>query len=793
MISRNRTWFAIVVLASLAANGSSRSPAGAADSRPPTESELVAGLREYPTEIVRSLLTLASDDLPLLNNLAKNPDWLNKPELISPAPSAASLAHVRVLARIPDCVAVATAHPEALAQLASTYKQSPLQVETRASRMRLAYRAARLDGLVAWQRMLESDPRLLQQYAELVTRFCTEQRKQFPGFPVVSVTDLNYYAACPPSDVMLPFLEKNPPADALDQALVRWFSEYAAESIDTRALQETDPSKLPPVPGHLLAGKAPEQRSAMWQRQSSGGVGLLPIIMQPEADQPVDARVAYGVMEHDRLWSPIWLSGQAPDHAEATGVGPAQAAAPLDSPQNLQPSPTETTPPPAPSIARSTNSARVYEMQPIGTADQPTYVRAEDDGYYDDDAIVVREGVYDTPSQQVIVETRPPVVQYTTVVEDYDYRPIGWPTYAYGAFGWPYPYAYSGYCYPWYWYSPSYCYPRYGGYYYGGDSFSFGFGWGRSYRNCDRFYDGFWSPYRGNYYAPRSVYFSLGARSLDRFRSPGVYFRDRGFRGRSLDGIARDRGDGSRRWNDFYTTGSRTSRGSISRTGRDRDGFNSLSGVQNTGRGMRARDGDVRVRSLRGGAGNDRGGESMQPVTRGLRRSSNDSSGALEPGSGDRQPRVRRIQGTSSGSGDGATNPGVSGLRRLNRSDGIAPQRSSAPKGGAGTIRGIRRGNDAGKPGLKSESFAPAPFRSEGASGFRSRTLNPRDSEPRSIRSNSGFRVLRNDAGVRSGGTSSGSFRSSGIRSSGGGNRAAVRSLGGGRAPRQSMRGLRPR
>lgn len=94
----------------------------------------------------------------------------------------------------------------------------------------------------------------------------------------------------------------------------------------------------------------PEQRRAMWRlpgADQAAALGLVPIIMQPPADQPPDARLAYAVAENARLWASQAPAEEAPDTPEVVTPQP-QPQVPSDDgfvPWTEVLRPTDNTPP----------------------------------------------------------------------------------------------------------------------------------------------------------------------------------------------------------------------------------------------------------------------------------------------------------------------------------------------------------------------------------------------------------------------------------------------------------------
>jgi hypothetical protein len=277
-------------------------------------SRLVAGVREYPARVLRSLLQLADDPL-VLRQLADEPDLLERPEAISPPVPAEMHAAIRELSVMPAIVAVAADHPTELQALRELYAEAPDETEEYILQLRMAYDDSALGAVVAWQELLERDPAALKEYAELVTRFCKKQREAYEGFPCVQVSDRKYYYACPPSEAIIFYALDHAESSVAMQAIEQWWETYAPSELDARILG----GNANPVDFELrpdtVAVMPPEQRAAMWQVGEGARADLadlVPVIMQPPADQPPEALYARAVAEHARLWTPE-MPAEAPE------------------------------------------------------------------------------------------------------------------------------------------------------------------------------------------------------------------------------------------------------------------------------------------------------------------------------------------------------------------------------------------------------------------------------------------------------------------------------------------------
>jgi hypothetical protein len=391
-------------------------PSGGAPSgsRELSEARLLAGLREYPGVVRRALLRVAAEPQ-LVEQLANDPTWADDPDSIQPQPSPELRDAIGVLARYPAAVAILADHPELMPRLA---RENPARLDDAAEQFRAGYAAARLDAASAWERMLDENPAALNEYRELLTRYCEEAQKRQPDFPFVVVTETRYYRACPPSGEVMAFSQNSQPSSTLGGVLDRWWRENSPRVVDERVLRYTRSNATLQTFDAALAAAPLEQRAAMWRAgpDRPDGAGLVPVVLQPLADQPQEARDAYAVAEQARLWGP-------PTRAIAQSEPQAPALPPA------APAPQE------PVVADGG----------VAPGDGKVTVR-----YHDYESESIEYGAAGGPFRDPVEE----VVIYnpTYVIEnDYDY---GWPGYGYGYPYWGVSFGFN--------YSRGYCGPIYG-------------------------------------------------------------------------------------------------------------------------------------------------------------------------------------------------------------------------------------------------------------------------------------------------------------------------------------------
>ena len=304
--------------------------AGQAGETPPISlSRLAAGVRHYPAKIIRSLLVLGEHPL-VLRQVADNPELIGDPDRIAPPIADHLKAVIRDLAATPALIAVAAAHPAEMKLLRQVYAEAPDGVEQRIVELRASFAHARLEAAAAWQRALENDPAALGEYRKLLTAFSREQQRKFENFPYVHVTKRTYYYAAPPNEAIIMYAEqRRGEMNSLWRVLTNYWTAHRPEEMDGRALLR---NKQPaaPIGDDVIAAAAPETRAEMWKPINGKvpeSVGFMPVIMQPLADQPPEARYAFAIADHARLWtSPAAAIAQQPvqDERRADARRPAE-------------------------------------------------------------------------------------------------------------------------------------------------------------------------------------------------------------------------------------------------------------------------------------------------------------------------------------------------------------------------------------------------------------------------------------------------------------------------------------
>ena len=198
-----------------------------------SQSQLVAGIRDYPASAVRALLTLSQQPL-VLRQLADDPALIENPEKINPPVSAELRSAIKELSGAPAILEVAAAFPLELKALRELYREAPEGVEQRILQLRAGYEQAALAGVASWQKMLERDPVALGEYRALLTRFCEELIREHADFPHVRVTQRQYLYACVPNEAILEFAGRNNADSAATKAIETWWSEHGPAAARAR-------------------------------------------------------------------------------------------------------------------------------------------------------------------------------------------------------------------------------------------------------------------------------------------------------------------------------------------------------------------------------------------------------------------------------------------------------------------------------------------------------------------------------------------------------------------------------
>ncbi|HUU97142.1 MAG TPA: hypothetical protein VM487_15495 [Phycisphaerae bacterium] len=309
---------------------------------------MLAGLRAYPSDQVRAFFVLAEHP-GVLRQLADEPQLFEYPEGVKGVISAEVAAAIRELRTMPGIVMVAAAYPAELEAVRNVYLDAPEGVQQRLQQLRENYKRLAVAAAAAWQRRVADDPVSLGQYRELLTRFCEEQRQVNPGFPCVQVTKREYYYACVPDEAILQYAREKCRASPLHRLLEKWWAYYAPGQIDAGAQgtgwlsggRPTVPAPPQAAGGaEVVAALPAEQRASMWQADGgadSDAIGLIPVIIQPLADQPAEARREYAVAEHARLWSFQPRLDMLANPPEDDGAGGDVEAVPPEGPGEQEP------------------------------------------------------------------------------------------------------------------------------------------------------------------------------------------------------------------------------------------------------------------------------------------------------------------------------------------------------------------------------------------------------------------------------------------------------------------------
>ncbi|MFO0837126.1 MAG: hypothetical protein U1D55_01260 [Phycisphaerae bacterium] len=330
MIPTRSAHLALCFLASALQSGIGVAVAGDWRQRDPDSVRVLAGVREYPPDIVLALSRLA-DRPELLREVAREPERFAQPELDdtrSPEINAA----LRALHELPDAAAVASAYSKELGLLRKMVSDSSRQARRDAEDLREEYSGGRLMAATEWQRALESDSSLLDEYAAMVTSYCRDKRGEDVRFPCVEVSDRSYFLACPPDEAIFDYAPWRSASQKLRERMEEWRERFAMDLLDQDVLS----GRIADRDGaarRALAGERVAARQPMW-RPVSGDLGaarfLAPVILQPLADQPEDARIAYAVAEHARLWSAqVEAPGATPPAAPPAARPPIADAQPL--------------------------------------------------------------------------------------------------------------------------------------------------------------------------------------------------------------------------------------------------------------------------------------------------------------------------------------------------------------------------------------------------------------------------------------------------------------------------------
>lgn len=500
-------------------------------------SRVLSGVRGYPSELIEALATLGG-----------HRDWLdrsasrvreNKPLEFDAADMPADVkTALTKLSRTPELIVIAASHPDEAAMLHSIQTDAPEGGALRLSQLRVAYDMATRKAAAAWQQALESDPVAFGEYRELLTRFCRELARANEGFATVAVTDRAYYGAVLPDEGIMAFAEDQKAPQAISRLLQRWWDDHGKPAVDAEAAAPLEGRRPSLSASNSVYELSAADRKGMWKPipdatkyVEGDSLGLVPVILQPPVDQPEEARLAFAINEHARLWSLDEVDGQ--DDASPPQQAPAIADSGQPAPGPTSAGGVKEVPAYDPGTAprEPPQPSTVYTQPPVAEEPPPTVVYRDRDPpvvvYGDDVDVDVDDGV-------VVIERDDDWVTPVYVAPAYGYTyttVFGYPTYCYPYVSY---YCPPTPCYTSVWWGPRYYPTCYAGGYYNGyygsvavGGFGFAFGW-RS-NDCYRYgsrvvaygggrYGGGRiyarpTPYRGGYYDGR--YYG-GGRHYDR-------------------------------------------------------------------------------------------------------------------------------------------------------------------------------------------------------------------------------------------------------------------------------------
>lgn len=296
-------------------------------------SRLLAGLRDYSDDTVTAIFRVAGCPA-LLDELAAHPERIDRPDAVATPLQPSVREALRALAATPPLLQLLVEQRRDTAALGRLATDAPEGTLLRLEELRRLYARAERDAAAEWERLLRNDPIALGQYRALLTRLCREQRASSPNFAVVQVMDRRYYYACPPADFVMGFAAQNAPPQ-LARLIERFVQRFGADALDARVLKRSvaaapDSGVASPDAPPLVIEIPIDARREMFKDVALPdvqAVGLIPVVMQPPADQPPGARLAVAIMEQERLWTePPVAVARAPQQPAA--AGPDQGAAP---------------------------------------------------------------------------------------------------------------------------------------------------------------------------------------------------------------------------------------------------------------------------------------------------------------------------------------------------------------------------------------------------------------------------------------------------------------------------------
>jgi hypothetical protein len=272
-----------------------------------TPSRVLAGLRGYADPVVEALARLAEHP-DILQSAAEAIEAGREPALDATDIDPQVRDALGILTRSPGALLLAASCPDELHLLHSLWSVAPEGVALRLEQLRRAYEQAARTAAHDWQRALENDPVALGGYRDLLTRYCEAAREANPAFACVRVTDRRYYYACPPDEALVLYANEAGLPTSLYLALARWWEEHAPQHVDATVERTRVLTPAALDAGDFVYDWPAAERAPLWQPVEAGvgdrALGLVPVILQPPADQPPAARLAWAVTENARLWSP---------------------------------------------------------------------------------------------------------------------------------------------------------------------------------------------------------------------------------------------------------------------------------------------------------------------------------------------------------------------------------------------------------------------------------------------------------------------------------------------------------
>lgn len=263
------------------------------------ERRILAGVRDYPPKVIDALILLAERG-ELLQRASADPAGVAGDARLD---DGARIALLELFA-YPGLLSIAADSPSRAGRLAALLVRSPDRFEERVARLRTQYAHHARDAAAQWQRLLDRDAAALGEYRELLTAFCESQKSRFGDFPYVAARSRAYYLVCPPDEAVLAFAAQYGVSETLGRVLQRWAEDYSPAALDERILENGEEARTPRA-DEVLAYLPAARRAEMWSMEivpDDRTIGLIPVMLQPPGDQPLEARNARVAAETARLW-----------------------------------------------------------------------------------------------------------------------------------------------------------------------------------------------------------------------------------------------------------------------------------------------------------------------------------------------------------------------------------------------------------------------------------------------------------------------------------------------------------